>query len=98
MVLADGWVGGMSSSVPKGPIAPNPDPRRPQVKVQVDEVWSSPSQLHVRVTVHDDNWRWRHKFYAAIPLQELEPSALTSLAELLLDLEPEEDQLTLPLF
>jgi len=49
------------------------------MKVLVDDVWASPSTLHLRVTVHDDEMRWRNRFYEAIPLETIPDEAMAHL-------------------
>lgn len=51
------------------------------MKVLVDDVWSSKSTLHLRVTVHDDQGRWRHRYYPAVNLAEIPEDALAPLLE-----------------
>lgn len=47
--------------------------------VNVDDLWSTPSTLHLRVTVHDSENKWRQRFYHAIPLNEIPEEALAAL-------------------
>lgn len=49
------------------------------MQVLVDDVWASPSTLHVRVTVYDDQKRWRHRYYPAISLDQVPTEALAPL-------------------
>lgn len=49
------------------------------MKVHVDNVWSSPSRLHLRVMVCADDYRWRHKYEVSVPLDEIEPDALAPM-------------------
>jgi len=68
------------------------------MKVSVDEVWSSPSNLHVRVIVSADDDKWRVKHYVAIPLEDIPEEALVyMLAYLMRDVEIVEKRDT-PLF
>jgi hypothetical protein len=62
------------------------------MKVLVDDVWSSPSTLHVRVTVSADDGRWHQKYYEAIPLETIPEEALVDmLAYLMADVEVKEN-------
>lgn len=49
------------------------------MKVTIDNVWCSPTMLHVRVTTWGDNGARYHKYHAATPLDEIEPSAIKAL-------------------
>lgn len=49
------------------------------MQVQIDDVWASPSTLHVRVTVLDSEGRWRHRYYPAVALDEIPVEALAPL-------------------
>lgn len=49
--------------------------------VAVDNVWASPSTLHMRVTVWNDARTWRHKYDVAVPLAEIPPEALQPLTQ-----------------
>lgn len=49
------------------------------MQVQVDNVWATPSNLHVRVTVWADDRRWRHRFDVAVPAGEISPEAIALL-------------------
>lgn len=50
-----------------------------QMKLSIDNVWTSPTMLHVRVTTWgDDGQRWR-KYHAATPLDTVEPDAIKAL-------------------
>lgn len=49
------------------------------MRVLVDDVWASPSTLHVRVTVYDADMRWRHRYYPAISLDQVPTDALAPL-------------------
>ena len=46
------------------------------MRVEVDEVWATPSTLHLRVLVHADDGAWRHKYWCAVPLSEIPEEAL----------------------
>lgn len=47
--------------------------------VQVDNVWATKSTLHMRVTVLDNDGRWRHRYYPAVPLAEIPVEAVAPL-------------------
>jgi len=67
------------------------------MKVSVDNVWSSPSTLHLRVHVWGPQGNWRHKYDIAIPLEEIPEEALRGLVEYA-DPAPVRDIHQLPLF
>jgi len=50
--------------------------------VIVDNIWASPSTLHLRVHVWGGGRAWRHKYEVSVPLSEVEPSAIAALANL----------------
>lgn len=68
------------------------------MRVTADEVWASRSTLHVRVIVHADDNRWRHKYYVAIPLDEIPEEALAPLIDRRLNEGREEDHHQTALF
>lgn len=49
------------------------------MKVQVDNVWATPSALHMRVTVWADDNRWRHRYDVHVPREEISPEAIAVL-------------------
>lgn len=49
------------------------------MKVQVDNVWATPSALHMRVTVWSDNSAWRHRYDVHVPASEIAPEAISLL-------------------
>lgn len=49
------------------------------MKVLVDDLWASKSTLHLRVTVHDDDGRWRHRYYPAVSLEDVPVEAIAPL-------------------
>lgn len=49
------------------------------MQVIVDDVWASKSTLHLRVTVMDDDGRWRHRYYPAVTLAEIPAEAIAPL-------------------
>lgn len=68
------------------------------MKVEIDQVWATPSTLHCRVLVWADDGSWRHKYYAAVPVSEIEESALVMLTQAYLDQPIDETKDMLPLF
>lgn len=46
------------------------------MEVSVDNVWTSPSTLHMRVTVWGPDHKWRNKYDAAVPLEDIPEEAL----------------------
>ena len=68
------------------------------MRVTADEVWATPSTLHVRVIVHADDNRWRHKYYVAIPVDEIPEEAIAPLLAGRLDDTREEDHHQTALF
>lgn len=71
---------------------------RQNMRVEIDQVWATPSTLHVRAIVHDDNGRWRHKYYPSIPLAEIPEEALVMLTQAYLDQPVDEEANMEPLF
>lgn len=49
------------------------------MEVAVDQVWATPSTLHVRILVFGPERRWRHKYYASVPIAEIPEEALQAL-------------------
>lgn len=68
------------------------------MRVEVDQVWATPSTLHMRAIVHDDNGRWRHKYYPSIPLDDIPEEAVIALTQRWLDAPLDEGRLQEPLF
>lgn len=68
------------------------------MQVVVDQVWASPSTLHLRVVVFGPDRAWRHKYYPSIALAEIPEEALTMLIQHYLDQVPEEDHHQTALF
>lgn len=66
------------------------------MKVQVDDVWASKSTLHMRVTVLDDDGRWRHRYYPAVRLDEIPVEAVAPLLGYFQ--EPGNDEVQLAMF
>lgn len=66
--------------------------------VTVDQVWATPSTLHLRVIVHADDGRWRHKYYPSIALEEIPEEALVMIIQRYMDEIPEEDHQQTALF
>lgn len=68
------------------------------MRVEIDQVWATPSTLHCRVIVHDDNGRWRHKYYPSIPLDQVPEEALRDVLLARADEAWREDMQDIPLF
>lgn len=68
------------------------------MRVEIDQVWASPSTLHCRVLVWADDGSWRHKHYVAVPVSEIEESAIIMLTQAYLDQPVDETKDMLPLF
>ena len=51
------------------------------MQVTFDNVWSSPSTLHMRVTVWGPGDRWRHRYDLSVPLDEIPQEALRGLVD-----------------
>lgn len=71
---------------------------RPVERVSVDNVWASPSTLHMRVTVWGPTWRYRHKYDVALSLDEVPREALAAIWEHFEEQTWSEDRLQDPLF
>lgn len=46
------------------------------MQVQVDNVWATPSTLHMRVTIWGPDYKWRHKYDATVPLEDISDEAI----------------------
>lgn len=68
------------------------------MQIQIDEVWCTPSTLHVKVTVSADDYRWRWRGYPTVPLADIPTEALTMLLAHVMDETPEEDHHQTALF
>lgn len=51
------------------------------MQVTVDNLWSTPSTLHMRVTVWGPGEKWRHRYDIALALDELPEEALWGILE-----------------
>lgn len=49
------------------------------MQVTVDNVWATPSTLHMRVTVWGPDHRWRHRYDAHVPVEDIPDEALEAL-------------------
>lgn len=47
--------------------------------VTVDNVWATPSTLHMRVTVWGNGNAWRHRYDAHVPVDEIPTEAISAL-------------------
>lgn len=68
------------------------------MKVQVDNVWATPSGLHMRVTVWNDAQTWRHKYDTMVPVAEIPAEAVSALWTTLVEDTFREDLEDVPLF
>jgi hypothetical protein len=68
------------------------------MRVEIDQVWATPSTLHVRAIVHDDQGRWRHKYYPSIAIDDIPEEALAMLLGRVEDSVREEDHHQTALF
>jgi len=67
-------------------------------RVQVDNVWATPSTLHMRVTIWNAAFTWRQRHDVHVPVAEIPREAVDALWTGLVEdtWDPEADQL--PLF
>lgn len=82
-------------TVPKGPPTTYSGGR---VDVHVDNVWATPSGLHMRVTVWGPDHKWRHKYECMVPVAEIQAEAIEPLWEAIKDEAWSEDLSDIPLF
>lgn len=68
------------------------------MKVDVDQLWVTPSNLHLRVIVWGDDHAWRHKYYVAVPLDTLEDAVIEGILAFAFNDTPEEDHHQTALF
>jgi len=68
------------------------------MQVTVDNVWSTPSNLHMRVTVWGPGERWRHRYDVSVPLEDIPEEALWGLYDRAGASTPPRDLHQLPLF
>lgn len=68
------------------------------MQVSVDNLWATPSGLHMRVTVWGPDRQWRHRYDAMVPVAEISPEAVCSLFNLVTDDTWHEDLSDIPLF
>lgn len=67
------------------------------MEVGIDSVWASPTTLHLRVLVWVGQERYCKKFYASVPVSEIEPDAVRALMSIVPD-EPDPISQDVPLF
>lgn len=46
------------------------------MEVMVDNVWATPSTLHLRVTVWGPDRKWRHRYDAVVPTNDIPEEAV----------------------
>lgn len=68
------------------------------MEVTVDNVWATPSTLHVRVTVWGDRYQWRHKYDCAVPTAEIPEEAVRAWTDTIGPGRLSHDAEQLPLF
>lgn len=68
------------------------------MEVTVDQVWATPSTLHMRVLVHGPNRAWRHKYLCSIPIEEIPEEAVEALCVRGLESRCSCDEHQIPLF
>ena len=79
------------------PEGPDSKPRRDKTMyVTVDDLWATRSTLHFRVTVHDDEGRWRHRYYPHIDINDVPEEALSMLLAKAKDTDTDSQYETLP--
>lgn len=49
------------------------------MEVQVDNLWATPSTVHMRVSVWGPDHRWRQRFDAHVPVSEIPEESLVAL-------------------
>ena len=68
------------------------------MQVQVDNLWASPSTLHMRVTVWGPDNKWRQRFDEAVPFADIPDEVLTLIIGHWMDAQPEENHQDTALF
>lgn len=69
-----------------------------RMTVGVDNLWSTPSALHMRVTVWGPGGRWRHKYEQAISYDDIPEEALECMLSRFWAAHSGRDPEQLPLF
>ena len=64
----------------------------------IDEVWASPSTLHVRVRVSEKQGLWSHKYWCAFPINLIPEEALAPLLAQAMDTDTDSSYEDLSLF
>ena len=82
---------------PEGPLALHEEAAVSQ-EVAVDNVWATPSGLHMRVTVWSRDKRYRHKYECFVPVAEISSEAVSALFALTAEEDWREDLEDIPLF
>ena len=49
------------------------------MQVTVDQIWATPSTLHMRVLVFNSEKGWRHKYICSLPVDEIPEEAIEAL-------------------
>jgi hypothetical protein len=68
------------------------------MQVQVDNLWGTPSGIHMRVTVWADDRKWRHRFDQTVLWAEVPDDAIGAMVAHWMDTQPEEDHQQSALF
>ena len=68
------------------------------MQVQVDNLWATPSGVHMRVTVWGPEHRWRHRFDETVQWRDVPDEVIGSLVGHWMDTQPEEDHHQTALF
>lgn len=90
-------MGGLTNAL-DSPVGPDSNHEgTSQMKVHVDDVWATASTLHLRVTVSDDDGRWRHRYYPVVKTEDIPEEALRALMKSpnLIDTDSHYEDLTL---
>ena len=82
---------------PEGPLALHEEAAVTQ-QVAVDNVWATPSGLHMRVTVWNSEKTWRHRYECMVPVAEISSEAVSALFALVAEEDWREDLEDIPLF
>jgi hypothetical protein len=68
------------------------------MEVQIDNVWATPSTLHMRVTVWGPSNKWRHRYDASVPMDDIDEHVAAMFGAYVDDTTPEEDHHQTALF
>lgn len=68
------------------------------MQVQLDNLWATPSGLHLRVTVWGPDMKWRHRFDETVQWREVPDEVMQEVVAHWMDTQPEEDHQDTALF